>query len=147
MMSTRMTTDERESFLGGTHIGVLSVADAGGAGPMAVPIWYGYEPGGELTFATSPDSRKMAQIRAAGRVTFTVQQEEMPYKYVTIEGPVVGYEPVDLQEYRRWSIRYLGDEAGERFFTSAEGFIRSMQTVRVRPERWLTYDWGKEFTG
>ncbi|MFI6504861.1 pyridoxamine 5'-phosphate oxidase family protein [Nonomuraea typhae] len=145
MMSTRMTAAERENFLAGTHIGVLSVAD-GGAGPMAVPIWYGYEPGGELRFATSPGSRKMGLVRAAGRVSFTVQQEAMPYKYVSVEGPVIGDEATSLTEYREWSIRYLGPEAGERFFASAEEFIRSMRTVRVRPERWRTYDFGKEFT-
>ncbi|QFY10328.1 pyridoxamine 5'-phosphate oxidase [Nonomuraea phyllanthi] len=146
-MSTRMSRAERESFLTGTHIGVLSVAGSGGRPPMAVPIWYGYEPGGELTFATSPDSVKMALIRAAGQIGFTVQQEAMPYKYVSIEGSVVGYERTDADEYRRWSVRYLGPDAGERFFDSIEDHVRTMITVRVRPERWRTYDFGREFRG
>ncbi|MFD1938269.1 MULTISPECIES: pyridoxamine 5'-phosphate oxidase family protein [Nonomuraea] len=146
-MSTRMTTAERESFLAETHIGVLSVAGSDGRPPMAVPIWYGYEPGGEITFATSPDSVKMALIREAGQIGFTAQQEAMPYKYVSIEGPVVGYEPTDVDEYRKWSIRYLGSEAGERFFDNIKDFVRTMVTVRVRPERWRTYDFGKEFSG
>ncbi|MFI6291321.1 pyridoxamine 5'-phosphate oxidase family protein [Nonomuraea sp. NPDC050790] len=146
-MSTRMTKDERETFLADTHIGVLSVTGDDGAAPMAAPIWYGYEPGGELRFATGPETRKMALIRSAGRVTFTVQQEAMPYKYVTVEGPVLGEEPVDMDEYLRWTVRYMGTEAGERFFYSAEDSIRSMRTIRVRPERWLTFDWGKEYKG
>lgn len=146
-MSTRMTTAERESFLAETHIGVLSVAGADGRAPMAVPIWYGYRPGGEITFATSPGSVKMALIREAGQIGFTVQQEAMPYKYVSVEGPVVGYEPTDADEYRQWSIRYLGPEAGERFFDAIKDFVRTMVTVRVRPERWRTYDFGKEFSG
>ncbi|MFE3454586.1 pyridoxamine 5'-phosphate oxidase family protein [Nonomuraea sp. NPDC059194] len=146
-MSTRMTTAERESFLADTHIGVLSVAGSGERAPMAVPIWYGYEPGGEITFATSPDSVKMALIREAGQIGFTAQQETMPYKYVSIEGPVVGYEPTDADEYRKWSIRYLGPEAGERFFDGIKDFVQTMVTVRVRPERWRTYDFSKEFSG
>lgn len=146
-MSTRMTTAEREGFLAETRIGVLSVAGSDGRAPLAVPIWYGYRPGGEITFATSQDSRKMALIREAGQVGFTVQQETMPYRYVSVEGPVVGYEPTDAAEYRKWSIRYLGAEAGARFFASIEGFVRTMVTVRVRPEVWRTYDFGKEFSG
>ncbi|MFI6325821.1 pyridoxamine 5'-phosphate oxidase family protein [Nonomuraea sp. NPDC050556] len=143
-MTTKMTADEREQFLAGTHIGVLSVAGAEGRAPMSVPIWYGYAPGGELTFATSPDSQKMALIRAAGKVGFTVQQEALPYRYVAIEGDVVGYEPTDAEEYREWSIRYLGEEAGARFFDGIKGFVSTMITVRVRPERWRTYDFAKE---
>ncbi|MEV0143379.1 pyridoxamine 5'-phosphate oxidase family protein [Nonomuraea sp. NPDC050733] len=142
-----MTTAERESFLAGTHIGVLSVAGADGRPPLVVPIWYGYRPGGELTFATSPDSAKMALIREAHQVGFTAQQEAMPYKYVSIEGTVVGWEPTDADEYRGWSIRYLGSEAGERFFGSIKEYVRTMVTVRVRPERWRTFDFGKEFSG
>ncbi|MEV5897606.1 pyridoxamine 5'-phosphate oxidase family protein [Nonomuraea fuscirosea] len=146
-MTTTMTKAERESFLSGTHIGVLSVAGAAGRPPMAVPIWYGYAAGGELTFATSPDSVKMALIREAGQIGFTVQQEAVPYKYVSLEGTVTGYEPTDAEEYRRWSIRYLGQEAGERFFDGIKNFVGSMVTVRVRPERWRTYDFGKEVIG
>lgn len=146
-MSTRMTTSERESFLADTHIGVLSVTGADGRAPLTVPIWYGYAPGGEITFATSPDSRKMALIREAGRVGFTAQQEALPYKYVSIEGTVVGYEPTDAEEYREWSIRYLGPEEGERFFATIKDFVQTMTTVRVRPEIWRTYDFSKEFTG
>lgn len=146
-MSTKMTKAERESFLADTHIGVLSVAGSAGRPPLAVPIWYGYEPGGELRFSTGPDTVKMDLIREAGQIGFTAQQEAMPYKYVAIEGAVVDYEPTDLDEHRRWSIRYLGPEAGKRYFDGAEDYVRTMITVRVRPERWRTYDFGREFSG
>ena len=46
-MSLRMTKAEREEFLAGLHVGIISIAEPG-RGPLAVPIWYGYEPGGEL---------------------------------------------------------------------------------------------------
>jgi hypothetical protein len=59
----------------------------------------------------------------------------------------VGYEPTDADEYRRWSIRYLGPEAGERFFAGIRDYVRTMVTVRVRPDRWRTYDFGREFSG
>ncbi len=41
-MPVTMTREEREQFLGGVHVGVLSVASADGAGPLAVPVWYSY---------------------------------------------------------------------------------------------------------
>ena len=42
-----MSAGEREEFLAGVHIGVLSAA-AGTAGrTLAVPVWYSYQPGGQ----------------------------------------------------------------------------------------------------
>jgi nitroimidazol reductase NimA-like FMN-containing flavoprotein (pyridoxamine 5'-phosphate oxidase superfamily) len=66
-MWVAMTAAEREEFLAGVHAGVLSAA-AGTAGqPLAVPVWYGYQPGGLLTVLTGRRSRKATAIRAAGR--------------------------------------------------------------------------------
>ena len=51
---------EREEFLAGVHIGVLSAA-AGTAGrTLAIPVWYSYQPGGLLTVLTGRWSRKAA---------------------------------------------------------------------------------------
>ena len=52
-----MTTDEKEVFLAGLHVGILALNEPG-RGPLAVPVWYDYEPGGELWFVTGKDSRK-----------------------------------------------------------------------------------------
>ncbi|WP_125778073.1 pyridoxamine 5'-phosphate oxidase family protein [Antribacter gilvus] len=146
-MSATMTTAEREAFLADTRIGVLSVAGDDGRPPTAVPLWYSYEPGGELRFATGADSAKMRLIRAAGQIGFTVQQEAMPYRYVSLEGTVVGWSATDADEYRTWAIRYLGEVEGERFSDAIEGFVRTMVTVRVKPARWRTYDFGRELAG
>ena len=51
-MSLRMTKAEREEFLAALHVGIISI-DEPGRGPLTVPIWYGYEPGGELWIVTS----------------------------------------------------------------------------------------------
>ncbi|MGI5282983.1 pyridoxamine 5'-phosphate oxidase family protein [Nonomuraea polychroma] len=142
-MSTRMSVSEREEFLAGTHIGVLSVAH--GRAPLLVPIWYGYAPGGDIRISTPSGTRKLELIRDAGHVGFAAQQEAMPYKYVSIDGVVAGYEPTDPGEYREWSIRYLGPEQGERFFASIQDGLGDWVTIRIRPERWRTFDFGKEF--
>ncbi|WP_233358908.1 pyridoxamine 5'-phosphate oxidase family protein [Thermomonospora amylolytica] len=139
-MSTRMSVQERERFLADVHVGVLSVADVDGRGPLVVPIGYDYEPGGEIRFSTGARSRKMELIRAAGRVGFLVQTEEMPVRYVSVEGPVVAEEPVDPDEQLARSIKYLGPEEGRAWFEATKGALADMVTVRVRPERWRTYD-------
>lgn len=41
-MSLAMTTEEREAFLTGMHVGVIGIERADGP-PLTVPIWYGYE--------------------------------------------------------------------------------------------------------
>ncbi|PZG23367.1 pyridoxamine 5'-phosphate oxidase [Nonomuraea aridisoli] len=138
-----MSVEERENFLAGTHIGVLSAAD--GDAPLLVPIWYGYRPGGDIRISTSSGTRKFELIRTAVSVGFAVQRETMPYRYVSVDGPVVGYEPTDPGEYRAWSIRYLGPDQGERFFAVVRDGLDDWVTFRIRPERWRTFDFGKEF--
>ena len=44
-MSLAMSEHERQEFLAGVHIGVISIERVDGP-PLTVPIWYGYEPGG-----------------------------------------------------------------------------------------------------
>jgi nitroimidazol reductase NimA-like FMN-containing flavoprotein (pyridoxamine 5'-phosphate oxidase superfamily) len=42
-----LSKDEREQFLAEPHIGALSVNAGDKRGPLTVPIWYQYSPGGE----------------------------------------------------------------------------------------------------
>ena len=77
-----MTPAERERYLADVHVGVIAVERPERA-PLAVPIWYGYEPGGEVLLWTDADSVKHKLIRSAGRFAITVQDEQPPYKYVT----------------------------------------------------------------
>ncbi|WP_425455354.1 hypothetical protein [Amycolatopsis palatopharyngis] len=64
-MSFVMTTEERESFLAGVHVGVLAVAREG-RGPLAVPVWYSYERGSDILIWMERDTVKDAAIRKAG---------------------------------------------------------------------------------
>jgi nitroimidazol reductase NimA-like FMN-containing flavoprotein (pyridoxamine 5'-phosphate oxidase superfamily) len=73
-MSLKMTRAEREFFLAQVHVGVISVAEPG-RGPLMVPIWYGYERGGELWFVTERDSRKGKLLREGGRLSLCAQTE------------------------------------------------------------------------
>jgi nitroimidazol reductase NimA-like FMN-containing flavoprotein (pyridoxamine 5'-phosphate oxidase superfamily) len=77
-----MTREERETFLADVRVGVLSI-DEPDRGPLSVPVWYLYEPGGEIVVVTRPEARKARLLVAGARVAFLVQSEEMPPKYVT----------------------------------------------------------------
>ena len=85
MADQRMTESERQDFLAGLHVGVLGIERADGP-PLVLPVWYSYEPGGEVEVLTSASSIKGRLAAAAGRASLCAQQEELPYKYVTVEG-------------------------------------------------------------
>src|SRR5437773_3848872 len=95
-----MTKQERERFLADLHVGIISIPEEG-RGPLTVPIWYSYEPGGELRVVTARTSRKARLLQRAGRFSLCAQTETRPYKYVSVEGPVVAIEPADLERDRR----------------------------------------------
>ena len=74
MPSLSMSRSQREAFLAGTHVAIVSVAD-GARGPLTLPVWYRYEPGAAVRFVTGATSRKLGLIKKAGRVTLCVQTE------------------------------------------------------------------------
>lgn len=146
-MSLAMTRAEREKFLADLHVGIISLAEEG-RGPLTVPIWYDYEPGGELWIVTDRSSRKGALLEKASRFSLCAQTETPPYQYVSVEGPIVGMEPSDLErDTRPMAHRYLGAELGDRYIdaTAADRSAGGSVVVRMRPERWLTVDYSKQF--
>ena len=107
-MWAAMSAVEREEFLAGVHVGVLSAAVGTAGQTLAVPVWYSYQPGGLLTVLTGRRSRKAAAIRAAGRFGLCAQDDSPPYRYVSAEGPVVSEEELDRAERLAMARRYLG---------------------------------------
>ena len=74
-----------------------------------------------------------------------MQTETSPYKYVSIEGPIIAIEPADLERDRRpLARRYLGADAGDAYIEETRDEHAGNVLVRVRPERWLTVDYAKE---
>lgn len=137
-MTLHMTKAEREQFLAGLHVGIASIAD-GDRGPLTAPIWYAYEPGGDVTMLIGPGSRKAELLRRTGRMTLCVQNENPPYSYVSVEGQVtLGDPPEGL--LLKIATRYLGEEGGRRYAAGSGG---GSLLVSLTPERWLTTDYGK----
>jgi len=135
-----MTIAERVAFLEAAHVGVLAV-DEPGRGPHALPIWYLYEDG-EVLIGIDGASRKAELLRAAGRASLTVQTETAPYQYVSVEGPVV-LEPA-MHDELALATRYLGAGVGA-WYVEHNPRPEDALTVRLRPERWRTFDFAKLF--
>jgi nitroimidazol reductase NimA-like FMN-containing flavoprotein (pyridoxamine 5'-phosphate oxidase superfamily) len=141
-----MSAQQRQLFLAGLHVGVLSVAVQGdgeadgGRAPLAVPVWYDYQPGGRVSVITGRNSRKGRAIIAAGRMSLCAQDEKPPYKYVSVEGPV---EMEELDEADRLAMarRYLGEAGGDRYVASNPDQDGEQVMFRMTPEHWLSVDY------
>jgi len=111
-----------------------------GRGPLTTPVWYSYSPGGPVIVTTGGNSRKARAIAAAGRFSLCAQDEALPYKYVTVEGPAV-IDPAELTERIAIARRYLGVEAGDAWIAANPDVDDVM--IRMSPEYWQTADFGK----
>ncbi|HMM75912.1 MAG TPA: pyridoxamine 5'-phosphate oxidase family protein [Gammaproteobacteria bacterium] len=129
---------EREAFLAEVRVAVVAIA-ARDRGPLAVPVWYAYAPGGEIGLWMDGASAKVRELRREGRLTLCVQDATRPYRYVSVEGPVTGIAPIDVErELRPLIARYLGADAVEAYlagFGGADG-VRGDVWVRVAPAHW-----------
>src|SRR5215204_2221344 len=91
-------------------------------------------------------SRKAGLIREAGVLSLLVQNEEFPYRYVTIEGTVVGEDrPPSTEQVLAVVRRYLPEEQAQ-WFVDSELRQPSSEFVlfTVRPDRWLSFDFSEE---
>lgn len=140
-MDYRMTREQMEKFLARAHVAVLSLNQSG-RGPLCVPVWYWYEPGGELWFETEPDSRKGRLLEVGTRISLCVQDAVPPYAYVSVEGLIIEIAEDDLQQHQiPMAVRYLGEKAGREFIASLPQ--AEWRRYVIRPERWLSYDGAK----
>lgn len=139
-MSLAMSTQEREAFLADLHVGVVSIARAD-RGPLTVPIWYDYEPGGDIWMITNESSIKGRLLKNVTRITLCAQTEAAPYRYVSVEGE---FSITALEEGQTLAMaqRYLGEEMGKAYASASSGGESSI-VVRLETQNWLTVDYGK----
>ena len=134
-----MSIEARQAFLADVHVGIIAI-DEPDRGPLAVPVWYSYEPGGDVQVLMQGDSRKMVGIEAAGRFSLCAQQEAPPYKYVTVEGPVTNVRPYEIEtDLLAMATRYLGEEGGRGYVATASS--ENGVLVSMTPEHWLSTDY------
>ncbi|CAL9274590.1 MULTISPECIES: pyridoxamine 5'-phosphate oxidase family protein [Streptomyces] len=137
-----LSREEREKFLAEPHIAALAVDAGEGRAPLTVPIWYQYEPGGDVWIMTGLDSRKNRLIQAAGRFTLMVDRLEPTIRYVSVEGPVVETVAATEEDLREISARYLPPEKVDGYVAYASADHGEQVIVRMRPERWVSSDLG-----
>ena len=141
-MSHAMTTTEREAFLADVHVGILGLTHDVTA--LAVPIWYSYEPGGDIWVITGAESIKGRALEATRRFSLCAQDETAPYKYVTVTGEVFSVEPCPLESNRAMAHRYLGAEFGDLYVEANASRNDENRIYRLRPDRWYTVDYAKD---
>jgi nitroimidazol reductase NimA-like FMN-containing flavoprotein (pyridoxamine 5'-phosphate oxidase superfamily) len=142
------TQQEREAFLAGSHIAVLSLPSDDARAPLTFPVWYGYEPGGEITYFThrsQPPSRKFRLLATGTPVSLCVQREEVPYQYVTVEGAVVASIEAPTPEQMLAIVRrYLPADAAAAYVKAESALGASVVLFTIRPDRWSGIDFGED---
>jgi PPOX class probable F420-dependent enzyme len=139
MSELSMSKQEREDFLAAVHVGVLAV-ERPDSPPLATPVWYRYAPGGPVELNTERSSVKADLLERAGRATLCVQREDLPYAYVTVEGPVE-VDTTDRATRVDIATRYLGVEMGTAYVDS--GAATDDIVVRLHPTTWRTSDYSR----
>jgi hypothetical protein len=137
-----LTPDEREQFLAEPHIAALAVASGTDRGPLTVPMWYQYAPGGEAWILTHIHSRKTELIRAAGRYTLMVDRVTPTIRYVTAEGPVTRIVPGTAEHLWEMAGRYVPEDKLAAYVEVATAEHGEQVVIFMRPERWLSSDLG-----
>ncbi|QYX79317.1 pyridoxamine 5'-phosphate oxidase family protein [Streptomyces akebiae] len=137
-----LSRKEREEFLAEAHVAALAVDAGEGRAPLTVPIWYQYEPGGDIWVMTGRDSRKNRLIQAAGRFTLMIDRLEPTIRYVSVEGPVTDTAPATLDQLREISARYLAPEKVDGYVDFSSSNHGDQVVIRMRPERWVSSDLG-----
>jgi len=137
-----LSREEREQFLAEPHVAALSVSAGKDRGPLTVPIWYQYTPGGQPWFITGTGSRKHRLIEAAGYLSLMVDRVEPTVRYVAVDGAVDRIEEGTDEQLVEMTKRYLPAEAVEPYLEMARREHGPSVAVYLKPQHWLSADMG-----
>jgi Pyridoxamine 5'-phosphate oxidase len=137
-----LSKEEREDFLAQPHIAALSVFAGDTRGPLTVPIWYQYTPGGEPWVLTGAGSRKVRLIEANGYFSLMVERVEPTVRYVAVDGPVSRIEPGTDDQLVELTRRYLPPEQVDAYLEYARSELGESVAIYLQPQHWLSSDLG-----
>ncbi|MCV7227595.1 pyridoxamine 5'-phosphate oxidase family protein [Mycolicibacterium komossense] len=137
-----LSQDEREQFLAESRNAALSVYAGDARGPLTVPIWYQYTPGGEPWILTGPGSRKARLIEATGYFSLMVERVEPTVRYVAVDGAVSRIEPGTDAQLEEMTRRYLDGEAADRYLEFARKELGENIAIYMQPQHWVSADLG-----
>lgn len=129
-------------FLAEPHVAALAVAAGPGRGPLTLPIWYQYAPGGEPWILTEVRSRKARLIEAAGCFALMVDRVMPTNRYVSVEGPVARMVPGTDELLEEIATRYLPPDKVPAYIDFVTTELGEQVAIYLRAERWLTADLG-----
>ena len=131
----RHTAEKSEAFLSEPHVAVLATVDRRGR-PHAMPIWYLYEDG-VILMSAGRGSQKHRNIERNPSATLVVDRRETPYYAVMVRGSADIGPPLNPEQHQRLSMRYLGEEEGQRYAERTIG--HDAITIRLVPEKWIEF--------
>lgn len=122
----------REFVCAGTRTGKLATTRRDGR-PHVVPIWFVLD-GDDFVFMTGAETVKGRALTRTGVASVCVDDDQPPYSFVTVSGPVA--ISVDLEEMLPYSIRiaarYMGEELAEQY--GRRNAVQGELLVRMQPE-------------
>lgn len=139
-MTLAMTRSERESFLAGLHVAIVAIEEPDRS-PLVTPVWYSYEPGGAVRFVTAGQSHKADLVARSGRLSLIAQSEQLPYRYVAVQGSARVLGTAGEAERRALAHRYLGTEFGDAYMNATADAVDVV--VELVPDTWRTVDFSK----
>ena len=115
----KLNDQERDTFL--NERGVLmrvSVVREDGS-PLVTPIWFIYEDNA-IYFTPREKSEWFACLRRDPRVALCIDEQNLPYRKMIVEGEAqlvhdVGEDDVWRDQYRRIAKRYVDEEGAEAY--------------------------------
>jgi hypothetical protein len=137
-----LSREEREQFLAQPHIAALSVYAGESRGPLTVPIWYQYTPGGEPWILTGSGSRKARLIEANRYFSLMVEYLDPSIRYVSVDGPVSRIEAGTDEQLVEMTKRYLPAGKVDGYLEYARRELGENVAIFMRPEHWLSADLG-----
>ncbi|MGH3635622.1 pyridoxamine 5'-phosphate oxidase family protein [Mycobacterium sp.] len=138
-----LSNNERAEFLAQPHIAALSINAGESRGPLTVPIWYQYTPGGEPWVLTGAGSRKHRLIEATGHFSLMVERLEPSVRYVAVDGSVSRIEHGTDDQHVELAHRYLPPERAEAYLEYARHELGESVVIYLKPQHWLSADLGE----
>jgi nitroimidazol reductase NimA-like FMN-containing flavoprotein (pyridoxamine 5'-phosphate oxidase superfamily) len=137
-----LSKEEREQFLAEPHVAALSVSAGDKRGPLTVPVWYQYSPGGEPWVLTGEGSRKHRLIESQGEFTLMIERTEPSVRYVAVDGSVSRIESATDEQLVEVTKRYLPPQAVDPYLEMARREHGPSVVIHMKPEHWLSSDLG-----
>ena len=134
-----LTQQQAEEFVSEPHVAVFAVAADEGP-PAAVPVWYGYEPGGDFWIITETHARKARLLRETGVATLVVDALEPRVRYASIDVELVGEKVATTEERTRLARRYMSEADADAYIAMGQDTFGPESVFTLRPRKWRTAD-------